>query len=113
VLAVCGATLFVAVICGLAARDVVPVAVPAVYLAASAAAGIAYAMDKSAARRGTWRTPENTLHVLALIGGWPGALVARRVLRHKSRKVSFRFTFWATVAVNCGALGWLLWKTAS
>jgi len=112
-LAVCVATLFLGAICGLAAREMVPLAVPAVYLTASVAAGIAYGMDKSAARRGTWRTPEKTLHVLALMGGWPGALVAQSVFRHKSRKVSFRFAFWATVALNCGALGWLLWRLAS
>jgi len=112
-LAIGGAMLFLSVICGLAARHIVPLAVPAVYVIASVAAGIAYGLDKSAARRGTWRTPEKTLHVLALLGGWPGALVAQRIFRHKSRKVSFRLAFWATVALNCGALAWLLWRTAS
>jgi len=112
-LPICIATLFLTVICGLAARHMVPLAVPVVYLTASVAAGILYGMDKSAARNGTWRTPEKTLHVLALIGGWPGALFAQNVFRHKSRKMSFQFAFWATVVLNCGALGWLLWRTAS
>jgi uncharacterized membrane protein YsdA (DUF1294 family) len=66
-----------------------------------------YAWDKSAARSGAWRTEENTLHTLALLGGWPGALIAQQVLRHKSRKASFRLAFWVTVAVNCAALAWL------
>jgi uncharacterized membrane protein YsdA (DUF1294 family) len=112
-LALCVATLFLGVICGLAARHMVPWAVPVVYLTASVAAGIAYGRDKSAARRGTWRTPEKTLHVLALMGGWPGALVGQSVFRHKSRKASFRFAFWATVLLNCGALGWLVWRATS
>jgi uncharacterized membrane protein YsdA (DUF1294 family) len=90
-----------------------PLGVPAVYLAASLAAGIAYGNDKFAAQSGAWRTPERTLHALALMGGWPGALVARRVFRHKSRKPSFRFAFWATVALNCGALVWFWWATGS
>lgn len=68
---------------------------------------LAYAADKSAARQGAWRTQENTLHLLALAGGWPGALIARHRLRHKSRKPSFRLMFWITVVVNCGALVWL------
>jgi uncharacterized membrane protein YsdA (DUF1294 family) len=59
-----------------------------------------YAIDKSAARRGAWRTPEKTLHGLALAGGWPGALVAQRVLHHKSSKATFRTVFWATVVIN-------------
>ena len=47
--------------------------------------------------------------LLALIGGWPGALVAQQVFRHKSRKVVFQFALWTTVALNCGALIWLTW----
>lgn len=103
------AILFLAVICGLAADGLLPLGVPAVYLAASVAAAIAYWKDKSAARSGAWRTPERTLHLLALMGGWPGALIAQRVVRHKSAKSSFRFAFWATVTLNCGALVWFWW----
>ncbi|MBL8421498.1 MAG: DUF1294 domain-containing protein, partial [Dechloromonas sp.] len=54
------------------------------------------------------RTAESTLHLLSLVGGWPGALVAQNRLRHKSRKASFLVAFWATVMLNCGFLGWLL-----
>ena len=103
------AVLFLASICGLAARGVLPPSVPAAYLAASFVAAIAYGNDKFAAQSGAWRTRERTLHVLALLGGWPGALVAQTLFRHKSQKASFRFAFWATVAVNCGALMGLWW----
>ena len=61
---------------------------------------IAYARDKRAAERGDWRTPESTLHVLALLGGWPGALLAQQWLRHKSTKAEFRAVFWGTVGLN-------------
>jgi uncharacterized membrane protein YsdA (DUF1294 family) len=105
--------LFLALICGLAAGGVLPLGVPAVYLAASVAAAIAYGQDKAAAQRGAWRTSERTLHILSLMGGWPGALVAQRVFRHKSTKPSFQFAFWATVALNCGALGWFWWPGGS
>ena len=74
---------------------------------------IAYARDKSAAQRGSRRTSENTLHLLALLGGWPGAVLAQQTLRHKSRKESFRSAFWATVVFNCAVLGWLLSPWAS
>lgn len=74
--------------------------VPWVYPAVSALAFVAYASDKSAAKRGEWRIPENTLHLLALAGGWPGALVAQQVLRHKSSKAEFRAVFWGTVVLN-------------
>lgn len=70
------------------------------YLGASVITFLAYAIDKSAARRGAWRIAERKLHWLALVGGWPGALVAQQVLRHKSTKAEFRTVFWATVVLN-------------
>jgi uncharacterized membrane protein YsdA (DUF1294 family) len=105
--AVAVALIVLAAIAALAARGIVPVVVPAIYLVASVATGIVYRIDKTAAQRGTWRTPETTLHALGLIGGWPGALIAQTLCHHKSRKPAFRFVFWVTVALNCGALLWL------
>jgi len=70
------------------------------YPLVSALTFMAYGFDKSAAKRGTWRTKESTLHLLALIGGWPGALVAQQMLRHKSSKAEFRTVFWGTVVLN-------------
>jgi uncharacterized membrane protein YsdA (DUF1294 family)/cold shock CspA family protein len=70
------------------------------YGAASAITFLAYASDKAAAQKGAWRTSENTLHMLSLIGGWPGALLAQQWLRHKSSKAEFRATFWGTVVLN-------------
>ena len=40
-----------------------------------------YALDKSAAKKGGQRTPENTLHLLSLGGGWPGAMYAQQLLQ--------------------------------
>jgi uncharacterized membrane protein YsdA (DUF1294 family)/cold shock CspA family protein len=77
------------------------------YAAMSALAFVLYAIDKSAARAGRWRVQESTLHSAALLGGWPGALMAQRLLRHKSRKPSFQIVFWLTVTGNLAALWWL------
>lgn len=85
-----------------------PVAIVATYGIASTVAFLVYARDKTAAQRGQWRTRERSLHLLGLAGGWPGALLAQRMLRHKSSKKSFRVAFWGTVFVNCGVLAWLL-----
>lgn len=79
-------------------------AVLAAYALLSGLTFLIYAIDKSAARRQRRRVPENTLHLLALLGGWPGAWLAQRGLRHKSSKRSFRWRFWLTVVVNCGLL---------
>lgn len=77
---------------------------------ASVVAFLAYADDKTRANRNAWRIPEANLHLIALCGGWPGALAAQHLLRHKNRKQAFQVVFWGTVALNIGAL--MLWKTA-
>jgi uncharacterized membrane protein YsdA (DUF1294 family) len=84
-----------------------PRLVGAGYLIASAACFVVYAMDKSAARAGRWRTSESTLLLMGLACGWPGAALAQQWLRHKSAKPSFRTRFWATVAINIGAFAYL------
>lgn len=66
---------------------------------------LVYAIDKSAAQNGQWRTKESHLHLLSLAGGWPGAWFAQQWLRHKSRKVEFRAVYWATVVLHCAGLG--------
>lgn len=65
---------------------------------------LAYGFDKARARGGGRRVRETTLHLLAVLGGWPGALLAQAVFRHKTVKRSFRAVFWCTVAVNVGAV---------
>jgi uncharacterized membrane protein YsdA (DUF1294 family)/cold shock CspA family protein len=78
----------------------VPAWVGALYLGASVLCLLVYAADKSAAVAGRWRVAESTLLTLGLVGGWPGALLAQQMLRHKSSKPAFRSAFWATVVVN-------------
>jgi uncharacterized membrane protein YsdA (DUF1294 family) len=67
---------------------------------------LAYAWDKSRARRGGRRTPEATLNMLALAWGWPGALAGQAILRHKRRKASFMIVFWLIVAAHVGFWLW-------
>jgi uncharacterized membrane protein YsdA (DUF1294 family) len=78
------------------------------YSAMSLIAIAVYGFDKSAAEGRRWRTPEVTLHAIGLMGGWPGALFAQDVFRHKYQKTMFQLLFWTTVALNCFALWWLL-----
>ncbi|NND44201.1 MAG: DUF1294 domain-containing protein [Xanthomonadales bacterium] len=99
---------FLAGVGALVTADRLPPGVLWLYLAASIVTFVVYAMDKSAARQGGWRVPESTLHLLAVVGGWPGGLIAQRVLRHKSRKPSFQAAFWLMVVLNCAALVWVL-----
>jgi uncharacterized membrane protein YsdA (DUF1294 family) len=77
-----------------------PFAVAGGYAVASLTCFVAYRIDKSAARGGQWRTPEATLLLLGLIGGWPGALLAQQWLRHKTAKRSFQWKFRISIFVN-------------
>lgn len=74
----------------------------------SLAALVFYLYDKNAAQHGHRRTPENTLHLIALLGGWPGALIAQGLFRHKTSKHSFQIVFWLTVVVNVIGMAWLI-----
>lgn len=69
-------------------------------LVVSIFAFFAYRSDKRRAEAGDWRIPETTLHLTALLGGWPGAFLAQRTFRHKVSKVSFQLTFWAVVLLH-------------
>ncbi|KAF1010100.1 MAG: hypothetical protein GAK32_01695 [Pseudomonas fluorescens] len=59
-----------------------------------------YWSDKRKAATARWRTPENVLHAVELAGGWPGALIAQQVFRHKTRKVSYQVLFWVIVLLH-------------
>lgn len=107
------AAFFLAFVAASAFVGKLPLAVLWLYLVGSAVAFLAYALDKSAARNDQWRTQESTLHLFALVGGWPGALAAQRLLRHKSKKQSFQIVFWATVVLNCSALAWFFSPSGS
>jgi len=69
-------------------------------LAISAVAYGVYAYDKARARANEWRISEATLHLFELMGGWPGAFVAQRRLRHKCSKRSYQLVFWAIVLLH-------------
>ncbi len=65
----------------------------------------AFALDKRRAILGARRVPERTLLGLALLGGTPSAALAMPLLKHKTRKGSFRLAFAAVVTVQVGGAG--------
>ena len=67
----------------------------------------AYSEDKRRAQQDKWRISEDNLHLLEMMGGWPGGLIAQCIFRHKSSKDSYQRTFWAIVILH--QIGWLFW----
>jgi uncharacterized membrane protein YsdA (DUF1294 family) len=94
---------FAAIYFGVSLYRPLPLWVAGIYLVASIACFIAYAVDKSAATAGRWRVSEGRLLVLGFVGGWPGAIVAQQTLRHKTNKAGFRSAFWGSVVLNAVA----------
>ncbi len=68
-----------------------------------------YSYDKYAAIAGKQRVPEASFYLSSLLGGWPGALIARPFLRHKVSKNRFILFFWMTIVVNLFCLQLLIW----
>jgi uncharacterized membrane protein YsdA (DUF1294 family)/cold shock CspA family protein len=99
---------FLLLVAAIVALGLLPQPVLWLYLGMSVLTFAFYAMDKAAAQKGGQRTPESTLHTLALVGGWPGALYAQQLLRHKSSKESFRVVFWFTLVLNIAGFGYLV-----
>lgn len=81
-----------------------------VVIAASVLSFVFYGFDKYRAKKGGRRIPERTLHILALCGGWPGALAGQKTFRHKTQKTSFRIVFWACVFANVSAIAVVFWQ---
>jgi len=100
--------IFLSLLTGAYVQGYIPQKLVLTYLGVSFITFLVYALDKSKAKRGAWRIAESTFHLLALIGGWPGAAIAQQLLRHKSQKRTFRNMFYFTVIANVAALYWLL-----
>ena len=99
---------FFALLSWLVSESKVPIEFLYVYFLASFITLLVYGWDKWSAKRQRSRVSEQNLHLLALAGGWPGALVAQHLFHHKSSKKPFLMMFWFTVMLNIGGLIWFL-----
>ena len=76
-----------------------------IVLEISLVAFVVYGWDKRQAISDGRRVSERTLHLLAFMGGWPGALMGQRHFRHKTKKLSFLILFWFVVVLHVAAVG--------
>ncbi len=68
-----------------------------------------FGYDKHQAVAGRTRVPEMTLYAAALLGGSPSAVLAQGLLRHKTRKRSFRVVL-AVIVVLQVAMIYGYWR---
>ena len=69
---------------------------------------LTYGWDKLAAIRKWWRTPEGTLHALAVAGGFIGATLGRTIFRHKTQKPIFTVIIIVAALVQA-AIAWMIY----
>jgi len=74
------------------------------YVFLSVLAILLYGLDKQHAITGQWRIPEIYMHIVELMGGWPGVLLAQNDFRHKIRKSRYRRILWGIIAFH--GLAW-------
>jgi len=67
---------------------------------------ILYGRDKANAATRKWRVPESYLHILELMGGWPGSLIAQNDFRHKTRASSYLWILRGIIAIHL--MGWFI-----
>lgn len=69
-------------------------------LAMSVACFAAYGIDKRRANLKKHRISEKRLHLLEILGGWPGAVLGQQMFRHKTIKISFRLVLWTIISLH-------------
>jgi uncharacterized membrane protein YsdA (DUF1294 family) len=82
---------------------------PAAVIRVSVATFVLYGFDKRRAGTRRGRVPEVILHLFALAGGSPGALLGQQLFRHKTRKVAFQVVFWLIVVLQVGLILYVWW----
>lgn len=70
---------------------------------------ILYGFDKRHAIQGQWRIPEMYIHVLEIMGGWPGSLIAQIDFSHKIRKSPYRRRLWLIIGLH--GIAWAAFLT--
>lgn len=63
-----------------------------------------YGLDKRRAVRCRRRISEGTLHIVAFVGGWPGAWLGRRFFGYQTDSLLFPLTFWGIVTLHVSFL---------
>jgi uncharacterized membrane protein YsdA (DUF1294 family) len=70
---------------------------------------VLYGVDKTRAKKGAWRVPEMTLHLMALAGGFLGGWAGRSLFHHKTKKGIFTFVLVISTLIHAGIVWWV-WR---
>ncbi len=77
-------------------------------VALSGATFVTFMVDKvNASRRGSFRAPEMLLHLLTLLGGFPGAWAGMVFGRHKTKHPVFWGVLGVSTVLHVGLIIWI------
>ncbi len=79
-------------------------------LLASLITAFLYWWDKRAAGKDLWRVSEKTLLSCSVLGGWPGGLIAGKLIRHKTQKTTYRIQFFLAAVLHVLTVGVVWFK---
>jgi uncharacterized membrane protein YsdA (DUF1294 family) len=65
---------------------------------------LAFWYDKRSAKFGHWRIPEKSLLLFSALGGSIGAVIASKILRHKTKKQPFKAILYFIILLQIFAL---------
>ena len=70
---------------------------------------LVYGIDKWKAKKSLWRVRENSLLMLAILGGSIGAWLGMKVWHHKTLHKKFRYGIPAIIIIQLAVIGYLLY----
>ena len=81
-------------------------------LAINVSSFLLYGIDKLTALYGFKRVPERLLHLTALLGGLPLAILAQHLFHHKTSKTSFLAAYWLIVLLQAAVVYLVMYTDA-
>lgn len=83
--------------------------IAAIYTIMSLICFILFYIDKKRSETNGWRIAEYYLHLVELLGGWPGALLGQKYIRHKTQKWKYKLVLWAIILVHAAFWGYFFY----
>lgn len=80
-----------------------------IYFFMSLVSFILFFIDKKRSTSDGWRIKEYYLHLVELLGGWPGALLGQKFIRHKTKKTSYKIVLWLIILVHATLWGYFIY----
>ncbi|MCJ8323049.1 MAG: DUF1294 domain-containing protein [Rhizobiales bacterium] len=80
-----------------------------IYTGMSLLCFILFFIDKTRSEANGWRIAELYLHIVELLGGWPGAYLGQKYIRHKTKKLKYKLILWLITFIHLAFWAYLIY----